>query len=63
MVSGCSDDKPEQPPVAAASETPEPAYDASLEPAAAVLALVPEDAQTLTVTDFDQVRLELGAGG
>ena len=63
LVSGCSDEKPEEPPVAASSETPEPAYDGSLEPAAAVLALVPEDARTLTVTDFDQVRLELGAEG
>lgn len=60
LVSGCSDDPPKEPPAAVASETPEPEYDASLEPAAAVLALVPEDAQTLTVTDFDQVRLELG---
>jgi hypothetical protein len=62
MVSGCADDEPAKPPPAAASETPGPAYDASLEPAAAVLALVPEAAQALTVTDFDQVRLELGLG-
>lgn len=40
--------------------TPTPPYDGSLEPAAAVLALVPSDAQTVTVTDFDQVRKELG---
>jgi hypothetical protein len=59
-VSGCSDDEPTPPPAAVASETPDPAYDASLEPSAAVLALVPETAQTLTVTDFDQVKLELG---
>ena len=63
LMSGCSDEKPEEPPVAASSETPDPAYDGSLEPSAAVLALVPEDARTLTVTDFDQVRLELGADG
>jgi hypothetical protein len=37
-----------------------PAYDASLQPSAAVLALVPEDAATVTVTDFDQVRARLG---
>jgi len=60
VVSGCSDDEPPQPPAAVASEAPEPSYDASLEPSAAVLALVPESAQTLTVTDFDQVKLELG---
>ncbi len=35
-------------------------YDASLEPSAAVLALVPEEAATLRVTDFDQLRLVLG---
>ena len=42
------------------TETAVPAYDATLEPSAAVLALVPEAAETLAVTDFDQVRAELG---
>lgn len=37
-------------------------YDASLEPSAAVLALVPAEATSLTVTDFDQLRLVLGYG-
>lgn len=37
-------------------------YDPSLEPSAAVLALVPADATTLEVTDFDQLRLTLGFG-
>ena len=37
-------------------------YDASREPSAAVLALVPEGAQQLSVTDFDQLRLVLGFG-
>lgn len=37
-----------------------PSYDEGLEPAAGVLALVPEAAVTLTVTDFDTVREELG---
>ena len=64
LVSGCSDDEPEPaPPSAAPSETPAPAYDATLEPSAAVLALVPDDAETLTVTDFDRVRAELGMDG
>ena len=40
----------------------DPVYDPSLEPAAAVLALVPDDATLLEVTDFDQVRLQLGFG-
>jgi hypothetical protein len=60
VMSGCSDDEPPEPPEAVASPTPELAYDPGLEPSAAVLALVPETAQTLTVTDFDQVKLELG---
>jgi hypothetical protein len=60
LVGGCSDDKPRQPPSAAPAPTAAPSYDPSLEPAAAVLALVPGDATTLTVTDFEQVRLELG---
>ena len=63
LVSGCSDDEPEQAtPTAEPSETAPPAYDAALQPSAAVLALVPEAVQTVTVTDFDQVRLELGVG-
>lgn len=37
-------------------------YDASLEPSAAVLSLVPAAATSLTVTDFDQLRLVLGHG-
>ena len=61
MASGCSgDDEPASAPSTAVSETAVPAYDGDLEPAAAVLALVPEEARTLTVTDFDQVRTELG---
>ncbi|MDO9458228.1 hypothetical protein [Nocardioides sp.] len=39
-----------------------PAYDPALEPAAAVLAVVPGEATVLEVTDFDQVRLALGYG-
>ncbi len=37
-----------------------PSYDARSEPAQAVLALVPESATTLTVTDLDEVRTQLG---
>ncbi|GAA4816978.1 hypothetical protein GCM10025786_23950 [Nocardioides caeni] len=43
-------------------ETPVPEYDASLEPSAAVLPLVPADVTTISVTDFDQLRLVLGFG-
>jgi len=60
-VSGCADENPVQAPVLDANVGLAPPYDASLEPAAAVLALVPDDARTLTVTDFEQVRQELGA--
>jgi hypothetical protein len=60
VVSGCSDDEPAPEPQAVVSQTPPPAYDGTAEPAAAVLALTPEDVETITVTDFDQVRLELG---
>ena len=63
LVSGCADGGPAHPTRAAEpSETEAPAYDAALEPSAAVLALVPEEAETVTVTDFDEVRLELGDG-
>ncbi|MGH3362534.1 MAG: hypothetical protein ACRDOM_08770, partial [Nocardioides sp.] len=37
-----------------------PPYDPGLEPAQAVLTLVPLDATTLTLTDFDEVRRHLG---
>lgn len=59
---GCGDDGPPEPvpspspPVA----TDVPPYDAGLEPAEAVLTLVPLDATELTVTDFDEVRSDLG---
>jgi hypothetical protein len=61
---GCSADEFEAapaPPVADPTETGPPTYDEALASAAAVLPLVPEDATTLKVTDFEQVRLVLGA--
>ncbi len=60
MLSACSSDpkpvhqKVDKPPVVTAE------YDASKEPSASVLALVPSAATTLEVTDFDQARLVLG---
>lgn len=63
VMSGCSTDLPAPtlaPPLDADVDSGPPTYDPSLEPAEAVLALVPEDATALTVTDFDQVRLLLG---
>ncbi|MCW2815050.1 MAG: hypothetical protein JWN84_2505, partial [Nocardioides sp.] len=61
-VAGCSDlPEPEivRPPEAVVTE---PAYDPELEPAAAVMAVVPAAATVLEVTDFDQVRFSLGYG-
>lgn len=60
LAGGCSDDPEPLPPRADATPTADPSYDAALEPAAAVLALVPEGTSALSVTDFEQVRLELG---
>lgn len=60
LLTGCSGDPK---PVHQAVPEPEAAvteYDASQEPSAAVLALVPSAATTLEVTDFDQLRLVLG---
>lgn len=66
VSAGCSaDERPEPtlaPPLNVGAEDARLTYDASAEPASAVLALVPEDATILAVTDFDQVRLLLGAG-
>ncbi|GEP35165.1 hypothetical protein NSZ01_29330 [Nocardioides szechwanensis] len=63
-VTGCSAEEPDPVPAAPLGEPTEtgpPAYDAALASAPAVLALVPDDATTLSVTDFEQVRLVLGA--
>lgn len=54
-VAGCSE-APAPVPQDTGSPSPTPSYDPSLEPAAAVLALVPEDATTLRVTDYDRLR-------
>jgi hypothetical protein len=62
LLSGCSigGDPKILPPVTEPSTAPSLDFDGSLEPAAAVLPLVPEDVTTLTVTDFEQVRLQMG---
>ena len=44
-----------------ASASAAPSYDPALPTAQAVLALVPHDATTLSITDFDQVRAQYGA--
>lgn len=61
LLSGCAaDDTKILPPEVEVEPVVTPTYDGSLEPAAAVLALVPQDVVTVTVTDFEQVRLQMG---
>ena len=59
---GCGGEGPPEPTPSPSPTvvTDVPPYDAGLEPAEAVLTLVPLDATTLTVTDFDEVRRQLG---
>ncbi len=58
--SACSDDSVPVIPEPEVEAVGTPTYDADLEPSAAVLALVPQSATTLTVTDYEQVRLQMG---
>lgn len=63
LLVGCGGDEvPEPTPLASLTPTTtiHPEYDAARPPAAAVLAMVPSDAEVLTVTDFDQARAQLG---
>ena len=61
MASGCGDRDDSAPvPQPTVTAARAPAYDGTLPPAKAVLALVPVSARTLAVTDYDQVKLELG---
>ena len=64
LLAGCGDDAPLDEPTPQAELSPTatvaPPFDGRLEPAEAVLALVPTTATTLTVTDFDTIRVQLG---
>lgn len=60
LTGGCADDTMILPPEVDAPEVVTPTFDGSLEAAAAVLPLVPAEVATLTVTDFEQVRLQMG---
>lgn len=62
LLTGCSDEPAPEVVRPAEEATTAPAYDPSLEPAAAVLAVVPAEATVLEVTDFDQARFALGFG-
>jgi len=56
-----SSDSPEPPRTLASAEPePAPAYDEQAEPAEAVLSLVPQSADVVTVVDWDLVRAQLG---
>jgi hypothetical protein len=63
-VAGCGDDGPPDEPTPisemAPTATVAPPFDARLEPAEAVLSLVPVTATSVAVTDFDTVRVQLG---
>jgi hypothetical protein len=63
-LTGCGRDIPppdaEPTPVHSPTTTAHPLYDAGLEPAEAVLSMVPGSATTVTVTDFDETRRQLG---
>jgi hypothetical protein len=62
LAAGCSDAEDPVRPEEIATSAMSTDYDPTLEPAAAALALVPAEARTLEVTDFDQLRLSLGFG-
>src|SRR6476619_549312 len=62
LLAGCGADpipRPD-PPAPPPTITGTPSYEAGLEPAAAVLPFVPDGATTLTVTDLDAIRAQLG---
>ena len=64
VLVGCGDKAPLDQPTPlsqmAPTSTVAPPFDPDLEPAEAALAMVPSTATTLRVTDFDQVRAQLG---
>lgn len=62
LAGACSNEAKPYYPADPASSPLATEYDSSLEASAAALALVPEDATVLEVTDFDQLRLVLGFG-
>jgi hypothetical protein len=62
LLGACQSPEPPATPrtVASVSPEPAPAYDEGAEPAEAVLSLVPQSADAVTVVDWDQVRAQLG---
>lgn len=62
LATACSDQSEPVPAPAVEERAVDVRYDPALEPSAAVLPLVPAEARTLAVTDFEQLRLTLGFG-
>ena len=60
LLAGCGDHSSAPTPEPAPSASGAPRYDGSLPPARAVMALVPADATSLAVTDFDEVKAGFG---
>ena len=64
LTASCGRDIPppdaEPSPMHSPTTTAHPPFDAGLEPAEAALAMVPGSATTVTVTDFDEIRKDLG---
>ena len=62
LLAACGSPEPPAAPrtVASVAPQPAPAYDEEAEPAEAVLSLVPQSADVVTVVDWDQVRAQLG---
>jgi hypothetical protein len=57
---GCGDDGEPTKPEAAPTEVTYPVYAATMDPAEAAMTLVPVDAETLAVTDYDEVKSLFG---
>lgn len=62
LLAGCSEEPSRQQPPRVADLPPQPAPDCDrrAEPAEAVRSLVPQAAQVVTVTDWDELRVQLG---
>lgn len=57
---GCGDDSKPKKPEAAATEDTYPVYAATMDPTMAAMTLVPAEATTLAVTDYDEVKSLFG---
>ena len=60
VLVGCGDDSESKKPEAAPTQESYPVYAATMDPVQAAMTLVPEDATTLAVTDYDEVKSLFG---